>query len=67
MDLCASLPADTADSDYVFASSAEHKGIYEALETGDGERAALLLQQQKARGCEALAVHSPTTFSTRAL
>jgi DNA-binding GntR family transcriptional regulator len=47
-----------ADSDYVFASSAEHKGIHEALKAGDGERAALLLQQQKARGCEWLLEHA---------
>jgi DNA-binding GntR family transcriptional regulator len=40
-----------ADREYLLASSAEHEGIYNALEAGDGDRAAMLLEQQKARGC----------------
>ncbi len=46
------------DADYWLASSSEHEGIYETLEARDGERAATLLRQQKARGCRRLLEHA---------
>jgi DNA-binding GntR family transcriptional regulator len=54
-DWCRRIFATDAQS--VRASAAEHRGIYEALVTGDGEEAARLLRQQKLRSSAWLLEH----------
>jgi DNA-binding GntR family transcriptional regulator len=44
-------------TDYLPASTAEHEGIYRALQAGDGDTAGDLLRQQKQRALDWLLVH----------